>query len=84
MTPPKKETIPPAGGWSEHTLYLVEVSYRPCNPVHQSYLRVGFLDDETGQPGAYTQLWNGAYEEPQAFNTTYYLRVIQVLHKEET
>lgn len=40
---PHHAIYPPAEGWEQHTLYLVEVSFRPSNPVHEAFLHVGFV-----------------------------------------
>lgn len=79
--PTTKEIIAPPQGWAPQTLYLVEVSFNRANPIHRSYLRVGFLQKD-GTPGSYTELWNGSYEQTYGLREVYYLRPIQVLHHE--
>ena len=80
--PTVKGIFAPPGGWKPSTLYLVEVSFSKGNPIHHSYLMVGFLSPKN-EPGAYTQIWNNSYEEPSSLQEVYYLKVIQELHTKE-
>ena len=66
---------PPEGGWKEKTWYLVDVAFRPSNPVHRAVLAVGFMHDDG--PGAYTFLYNPSYDMPERFEHIYYLRVVR-------
>lgn len=79
-TPPDGRTLfPPQEGWEEKALYLVDVVMRRGNPIHRSYLKVGFLDDKK-QPAGYSEIWNNSYGEAIPFTQYHYLRVIRKLH----
>lgn len=82
--PTKKEIIPPAEGWKEKTLYLVEMSYLAAEPIRQAYLCVRVLNGEDGGPDHYSGVWYGSYDVPAAFGGVHYLKVIKVLHEEST
>lgn len=80
--PPLKRTIlVPPGGWKANTLYLVLVSFRASNPIHESYLKVGFLDDDTGQPAGYSLFWNNTCDE-NTFGSAHFVQVLDELHTE--
>lgn len=80
--PPKERTIiAPEGGWQPHTLYLVEVSMRRSNPIHESYFHTGFLDCR-GNPAGYSYSWSNASDEV-GFSMLHYLRPIRALHTRE-
>lgn len=83
VLPPKQRTIiRPRGGWKPHTLYLVQVSFNSKNPIHESYLFVGFLDRK-GNPSGYTKVWNSGYEtEVQGLEEIHYLKPVKKLHSE--
>ena len=75
-----REIIPPAEGWQEHTLYLVDVAYRPTNLTHKAFFHVGFLSN--GQPAAYSEIWCNTYDHAYKFRDAWYLRAVRVLYKE--
>lgn len=81
--PLERQINVPPGGWKEHTLYLVLVSYRTSNPIHESYLKVGFLDEETGQPAGYSLFWDNT-SGPSEFSSAHYVQVLCELHTEGT
>lgn len=55
--PTKRQVIPPEGGWKERTHYVVEVSYRPTNPIFRRILYVGFIRDPARPlAGSYTSI----------------------------
>ncbi len=59
-------------------LYLVEVSWRPSNPVHRAFLHMGF-NVESGKFGSYCEVWCNNYDEPQHASEAHYLKVIKDL-----
>lgn len=83
LPPLKRQINTPPGGWKAHTLYLVLVSYRTSNPIHECYLKVGFLNEDTGQPAGYSLFWdNNCGESP--FPSAHYVRVLDELHTKDT
>lgn len=80
---PERQIVPPAEGWKQSTLYLVHVSYNKHNPIHEAYLRVGFLDN-AGIPAGYTHIWHGSYESHMEWRDVWYLKAVKVLHEEKT
>ena len=72
----------PKGGWVERCWYLVKVSHRKSNPVHEALLYTGFLDVE-GQPGGYSFVMasNGGDKNP--VDSALYLEPIKELHRVE-
>ena len=79
LPPAAPMVVPPADGWEANTLYLVQVACRRGNPIHESYLKVGFLLED-GAPGNYTEIWNNTYDVPLKLRDLHYLRVTQKLH----
>lgn len=72
----------PSDGWKAHTLYLVLMSVSPSNPIHHSYLKVGFLTDEKDpKPAQYSATWDSTSSETE-FHRLHYLRVLKKLHTE--
>lgn len=87
LPPENKTIIPPKFGWQESTWYLVEVSYRKSNPIHNALFYSGFLngpglEGERG-PGGYNGFipLNGPdFEDlPKKFHEAHYLRVVKAL-----
>lgn len=75
--PPAERAIGmPQGGWKAHTVYVVEVSYGPTNPIHKALLNVGFLDKQD-KPAGYSEIWRANYECPMRFGKAHYLAVIK-------
>lgn len=83
ILPALKTIIVPDGGWKSHTLYLVEVAFNKNNPIHEAYFMVGFVDEDSKQPGNYTELWSNSYDGPQQLSKVYYMKTIKELHTEE-
>lgn len=79
-----KKIIPPAEGWGEHTLYLVEVAFDANNPVHYSYLEIGFLNGPDDGPGGYCELWCNNYDEGYKLSDAHYLRAVKKLHTRDS
>ena len=79
----ESQIIPPEGGWIEHTLYLVEVSTGPNNPVHEAYFMVGFLND-AGKGwhsfGGYTRL---SSQDGSSYERCHYIKALKVLHTQQ-
>lgn len=50
----EREIIPPKNGWKQNTWYIVDISCRPGNPIHESLFYTGFLDN--GKPSGYNGL----------------------------
>lgn len=73
----ESKILPPTEGWKEHTYYLVEVSYRPSNPVHLAIFAVGFLRE--GVPGNYSEVWTNTYDSSEPFSKVHYLKVLKEL-----
>jgi hypothetical protein len=73
----QQHIYPPLGGWKEQTLYLVEVSFRPNNPVHQSTFYTGFLND--GKPAGYNEIHSPGMRDVYSISDVYYMRVIREL-----
>jgi len=79
----KKQTIiAPEDGWKPNSLYLVDVSYNPNNPVHRSYLYTGFLNGKDGGPGGYHSIWNASYD-PLKIEDAYFLRAVRLISENE-
>ena len=72
--------VPPRRGWEENTLYLVRVSWDRGNPIHEAYLKVGFL--EKGCFGGYCKIWDNDYEEGMDAGEVFYLKALKKLHTE--
>lgn len=70
--------IPPKEGWVENTVYLVDVSFNPNNPVHSSLFFTGFLNGKGATPGGYNKVWNHAYD-PHSLSDVYFLRAVKVV-----
>jgi len=70
--------VAPPEGWEAHSLYLCHVSVKNGNPIHESYLSVGFL--EKSAPAGYTEIWNNSYERVLHLSEVVYLRCITKLH----
>lgn len=76
--PSKDDPMPVlAHEWKEFTLYEVNVSYSPTNPMHKAFLFVGFV--RGGVPSAYTTVYNSVYESPNNFGEIYRVEVIREL-----
>lgn len=75
----KKEIIAPVLGWQADTLYLVRVAFNHNNPVHEAYLKVGFLNAD-GKPGTHTELFSNTYDEVYGLSEVHYLAPVKVLH----
>jgi hypothetical protein len=69
----------PKGGWASHSWYLVEVSYRTTNPVHEAILYTGFLDDK-GQPQGYSFVMAANGGDKNQIFELFYLKPIKKLH----
>ena len=82
MPPQERTIVPPEGGWKPNTLYLVRVSFRRTNPVHESYLRTGFIAHD-GAFGGYCEIFNNSYEEVKQAREAHYLQAVRVLHTAE-
>ena len=82
MPPQERTIVPPEGGWKPNTLYLVRVSFRRTNPVHESYLRTGFIAHD-GAFGGYCEIFNNTYEEVKQAREAHYLQAVRVLHTAE-
>ena len=74
MKPPL--IIPPIDGWKAHTVYHVEASFSPGNPVHGYLFFSGFLNGPKKTPGGYNEFYG---TEGATFNEVYYLRVIRTI-----
>lgn len=57
----------------EHTVYLVEVSWRPGNPMHKAILFIGF------KTGAYCDIYSNCYDEVFPLARAYRLKIIKEL-----
>jgi len=57
-----RDIRPPPAGWKSHSVYLVDVSFRASNPIHQSLLLTGFINDD-GSFGNYCYIVNGSYDQ---------------------
>ncbi len=85
----KQYIFPPIEGWEKETWYLVEISFKDTNPVHQSlfysgYLNGGDYDFKTNEflnlfPGSYNMIINPSYEYAADLKDVYFLRVIKKL-----
>ena len=53
----KQTIIPPEGGWKPHTVYHVEASFGPNNPVHGYLFYSGFLNGPKQTPGGYNEFY---------------------------
>jgi hypothetical protein len=75
--------IPLEGGWKEHTLYLVEASTGPNDPIHEAYFMVGFLNatPKWGVFGSYTCLIN--CQDGSPYTDWYYLKALKALHTQQ-
>lgn len=82
MPPQERTIVPPEGGWKPNTLYLVHVSFRRTNPVHESYLRTGFIAHD-GAFGGYCEIFNNSYAEVKQAREAHYLQAVRVLHTAE-
>lgn len=71
----KRTVIPPVGGWKEHTLYLVRVSYRDSNPIHHALFLSGFLNNK-GEPAGYNYVFQ--ISNPQDCCDISHLRFLEV------
>lgn len=78
MLPPKERNItPPVGGWKPRTYYAVEVALHSGNPIHRAIFYCGFLTP-SGEPGAYSQIWNGSYDEAHSYSSRlHYMAVLK-------
>lgn len=68
----------PEGGWKASAYYVVSVKWRSTNPAHLAILYTGFLGRD-GTPGAYSGIFNPAYERGDAYKYVgglYSLRVV--------
>lgn len=68
--PKEKAIVPPPGGWKEHTVYVVRVSWSPHNPTYRALFHVGFLP-EPGRFGGYCQVWNHSMQPTDAHHAFY-------------
>ena len=79
--PLSKEVIIPESGLKEHTYYLVHISYKANNPVHQAILGVWCLVN--GMPGAHSAIWSIRYSRPSSLAEVYFLEIERELFSEE-
>ena len=82
MPPQERTIVPPEGGWKPNTLYLVRVSFRKSNPVHESYLRTDFIAPD-GDFSGYCEIFNNSYGEVKQAREAHYLQAVRVLHTAE-
>lgn len=82
MPPEERTIVAPEDGWKPNTLYLVRVSFRKGNPVHESYLRTGFIAHD-GAFGGYCEIFNNSYEEVKQAREAHYLQAVRVLYTAE-
>jgi hypothetical protein len=79
--PTEKGRVLPYGGWKASTWYVVHVSYRSTNPIHEALLYTGFLDSD-GNPGAYSALISATTPSSGDYNkygTPYFLEAGRAL-----
>jgi len=76
-----KRIIPLPEGWKERTLYLVDVSYRPSNPIHRSVFYTGFLHN--GNPCGYNEVHAPGMKGHVDLNEVYYMVVIKEICSEK-
>jgi hypothetical protein len=58
----------------EHTLYLVNVSWNSCNPIHEALLFMGFRN------GAYCQIYINNYECAYDLSGVHSLEIVKELY----
>lgn len=73
-----KGIIPPEGGWSERTWYVVDVKYFEHNPVHSALFFTGFLDNKN-RPNGYNYLTAPSYDDCISISDCYYLKAVRKL-----
>lgn len=76
---PKGTVIPPEGGWTNHTAYLVDVAWRANNPIHRAILHVGFMDGP--RFGNHCEVWSNCYDEAEHARGAFYLKAVRVFGK---
>jgi hypothetical protein len=74
-----KKIIPPVDSWKPRTWYVVEVSGRPGNPIHQSLLFTGWSpNDPNGRLGT---IVNETYDElGNTANMFIYIKAIREIN----
>lgn len=75
----EKRIIPPPDGWKAHTLYLVHVSFRGSNPIHEAFCMVGFVDKDRN-PAGYSEIYSNSYDQVYPFSYLRYIRAIRPLY----
>lgn len=64
--------------FKEGHVYIVDVAWKSCNPVHRAILHMGFLTGK-GKFGAYCAVWCNNYDDPRPASSAYYLKVVKDL-----
>ena len=77
----KQTIIPPKGGWKPRTVYHVEASFAPGNPIHRYLFYSGFLDDKDKTPEGYNQFYG--CDENTTIAKVYYMRVLSEVINEK-
>ena len=71
-------------GWEENTLYLVDVSLNPQNPIWRGMFYSGFLNGENKGPGGYSGLRSLYCGEGGSFSLSeiHYMKVLKILTRD--
>lgn len=77
----KQTIIPPEDGWKPHTVYHVEASFGPSNPIHGYLFFSGFLDDKDKTPSGYNEFYGCG--ENTTIAEVYYMRVLSEVINEK-
>lgn len=85
MPPKERRILPPVGGWEENAWYLVNVSYNPNNPIHESLFYTGFLNGPESGPGGYNSvvpITGTAGHSHTTINDIHYLQAVRELYRQ--
>lgn len=79
--PMAKGILAPKRGWEADTAYRVLVSFGGSNPIHESIVKIGFVDGKgkDKKPGNYSVIHNNTYEAPAPIESAYFLLPIEKL-----
>lgn len=74
----KKRIETPPNGWQDNSLYIVEVAFRPTNPVFSTLFFTGFVHN--GIPGGYNQFC--LLPEITEYHEAHYLYPVRLIAKQ--
>lgn len=74
--------IPPMEGWKKLTYYVVELAFSNQNPIHESIINTGFLDDKGKIQSI--KIFNDTYDRLMNLEDVVFLRARSMINIQES